>query len=119
MDNPAWNRTVFGIFIGVDLYRRSLALIHKADILVLQEGLNLEMVVLGNDLHQGLRRRHYSADGVHGQLLHRTIYWSDKAEKPTVRSRPQGVLPGRRHDLFPFGQASKATRLVSAIKAAR
>lgn len=58
---------------GLDLHFGALADFDQANVLVLEHGLDLGLVVAGRDNHQRLRRGHDSAHGVHGELLHRFI----------------------------------------------
>ena len=60
---------------SVDLDLGFLALMHKADIAVWHHGLDFEMAVLWNHHEQRLRRGHYAADRMDGELLHDAINW--------------------------------------------
>src|SRR6185312_2963368 len=61
--------SVVGVREGSDLDHHGLAHLHETDIAVLDSGL-YQQGVAGHDLQQRLRRSHYAAQGMDGQLLY-------------------------------------------------
>src|SRR3989338_5590599 len=68
------NNTVTGERESLDLDFGLLVFIHETDVLVLDEGLDLDLALVRRDDHELLRRGDHAAHGVHRELLHDAVY---------------------------------------------
>ena len=67
------NSAVLGVGKSLDLDGGNLPGIHETDVLVFEEGLDLQHLVLWHHHHQGLGGRHNTAHGMNRELLHDAI----------------------------------------------